>query len=104
MGLANGDKFNFSFLSGFANGSKTSWTSIAGNNDALTFVQGTLANGNFTAGVATQDKGTLIVYDTVAGSGENYEGIVVLDSNFSGILNGSTVTLTAATPPPPRPQ
>lgn len=102
MGLANGDKFSFSFLSGFGGGTKISWSSVAGSDNAVTFVEGSFANGSFTAGAATSDKATLIVYDTDPTIGAaNYEGILLLGDNFSGILNGSSVTLKSAEPPTP---
>ena len=98
--LAIGDKIAVNFVNGFAGGIKTSSSSVAGNNDAITFVQGTFANGLFTASAtAATDKATLVVYDTASGSDQHYEAFVLIGGFFGGSLNGSTVTLTQPIPP-----
>jgi hypothetical protein len=94
MNLKIGDQFNFTYLSGFAGGVKISTSSVAGSNDSITFVQGTYANGLFTAQASTtSDVATLVVYDTLAGASVNYEAFILVDGLFGGTLSGSTVTL-----------
>lgn len=97
--FGNDDKISFAgWIVGFSAGVKNSSSSVVGNPDAVTFVQGTEANGSFVADPTGTD--TLVVYDTQPSVNQHsYEAFVLNDGIFTGSLNGSVLSLVSIKPP-----